>query len=378
MNIPFNKPSIVGREIEYIKDAINLGKISGDGKYTKLCSERLTSLIKTKKTLITTSGTHALEMAAILCDIKKGDEVILPSFTFVSTANAFCLRGAKPIFVDIREDTKNIDESLIEKKITKKTKCIIPVHYSGVSSEMDKIMDLSHKYNLFVIEDAAQGLMSTYKGRMLGSIGDFGAFSFHETKNVYCGEGGALTINNEKFIERAEIIREKGTNRSKFFRGEVDKYTWVDIGSSYLPSDILSAFLYAQLEQIEPITKRRQEICNLYRTGLQQLEDSGKLKIPDNIIDTTTNGHIFYIELKNLAERDSLLKYLRENGIYAVFHYVPLHSSPMGLKYGYSVEDLPVTNKISERLLRLPLYYSIRTQEIDYIIDKIKNYKWQK
>jgi len=317
-------------------------------------------------------------MAAILCDIKKGDEVILPSFTFVSTANAFCLRGAKPIFVDIREDTKNIDESLIEKKITKKTKCIIPVHYSGVSSEMDKIMDLSHKYNLFVIEDAAQGLMSTYKGRMLGSIGDFGAFSFHETKNVYCGEGGALTINNEKFIERAEIIREKGTNRSKFFRGEVDKYTWVDIGSSYLPSDILSAFLYAQLEQIEPITKRRQEICNLYRTGLQQLEDSGKLKIPDNIIDTTTNGHIFYIELKNLAERDSLLKYLRENGIYAVFHYVPLHSSPMGLKYGYSVEDLPVTNKISERLLRLPLYYSIRTQEIDYIIDKIKNYKWQK
>ena len=335
-------------------------------------------MIKTKKTLITTSGTHALEMAAILCDIKKGDEVILPSFTFVSTANAFCLRGAKPIFVDIREDTKNIDESLIEKKITKKTKCIIPVHYSGVSSEMDKIMDLSHKYNLFVIEDAAQGLMSTYKGRMLGSIGDFGAFSFHETKNVYCGEGGALTINNEKFIERAEIIREKGTNRSKFFRGEVDKYTWVDIGSSYLPSDILSAFLYAQLEQIEPITKRRQEICNLYRTGLQQLEDSGKLKIPDNIIDTTTNGHIFYIELKNLAERDSLLKYLRENGIYAVFHYVPLHSSPMGLKYGYSVEDLPVTNKISERLLRLPLYYSIRTQEIDYIIDKIKNYKWQK
>ncbi len=370
--IPFNKPSFSGNELKYIQEAMSNWHISGDGQFTKKCHELLERKFDAKKVLLTTSCTHALELASTLLDLKEGDEVIVPSFTFVSTVNAFMLRGAKPVFVDIRKDTKNIDENLIEEKITKTTKAIFPVHYAGVSCEMDKIMDIAKRYKLHVIEDAAQAANAKYKNKYLGTIGTFGCYSFHETKNYICGEGGALVINDEKFIERAEILREKGTNRSKFFRGEIDKYTWVDIGSSYLPSDILAAFLFAQLEFIDPISKKREEIYNNYLNSLKALANIIELPVIPN--DCTSNFHMFYILLQNESLRKELIKYLNELSISSVFHYIPLHLSPMGQKLGYKTGDLPVTENVSQRLLRLPFYNEITEEEQEYVIDKIKNY----
>lgn len=378
--IPFNKPNIVGNELKYIKQAVKSGKISGDGIFTKKCHKFLENRYQAKKVLLTTSGTAALEMAAILCNIKPGDEVIMPSFTFVSTANAFVLRGAKIRFVDIREDTLNIDENKIEEKISNKTKAIVVVHYGGVSCEMDKILQIAKKYNLFVIEDAAQAIESKYKNSYLGTIGDIGCYSFHETKNVICGEGGAILVNNESFFERAEIIREKGTDRSKFFRGEVDKYTWVDIGSSYLPSEILSAFLYAQLEKINQITNKRLKIWNNYHLSFKFLEEKNIIRRPVIPENCTHNGHMYYIILNTPSERDKLMKYLKKNGILSVFHYLPLHLSPMYLKLknnndsNFSNDTLKNTIDLSSRLLRLPLYYTIKDSEVNFIIKKIYNY----
>lgn len=357
--INFNKPLFSGKELEYIKTAIENQKICGDGEFTHKCNKWFEDKFNTPKALLTTSCTHALEMAAFLCDIKPGDEVIMPSFTFVSTADAFVLRGAKIVFVDIRPDTMNIDENLIEEAITDKTKAIVPVHYAGVACEMDKIMEISKKYNLYVIEDAAQGVMSTYKGKALGTIGDFGCFSFHETKNYSMGEGGALLIKDKKNIERAEIIREKGTNRSKFFRGQVDKYTWIDWGSSYLPSELNAAYLWAQLEKADEINRDRIKSWNLYYENLKVLEEKGYIelpKVPDNCIH---NAHMFYIKCKNLEERTKLIEKLKSNDILAVFHYIPLHSSPAGQKFGrFSGQDKYTTNE-SECLLRLPMYFGL-------------------
>jgi len=374
MKIPFNRPTIVGNELEYIKDAVKSGKISGDGKYTKLCSEFLENTFKAKKVMLTTSCTHALEMSAILLNIGDGDEVIMPSFTFVSTVNAFCLRGAKPIFVDIREDTKNIDEDLIEERITDRTKAIVPVHYAGVSCDMSRIMEISKKYSIPVVEDAAQGVNSTYEGEFLGTIGDMGAYSFHETKNFISGEGGAIILNNEEYIERAEIIREKGTNRSKFYRGEVDKYTWVDIGSSYLPSDLLAAFLYAQFEKMDEITEKRLKLFTNYINSLKILEDRNLISLPYIPDNCTINGHILYIMLNDPKTRDGLMHFLKQKEILSVFHYVPLHTSPMGRMYGYGEGDLKVTEFVSERLLRLPYYYDLKDDEQKYIVESIKEY----
>lgn len=374
MKIPFNKPSIIGKELDYIRDAVESGKISGDGKYTKMCSGLLEGKFRARKVMLTTSCTHALEMAAILLNISEGDEVIMPSFTFVSTVNAFCLRGARPVFVDIRPDTKNIDEDLIEEKINERTKAIVPVHYAGVSCNMNRIMEISEKYGIPIVEDAAQGVNATYRGNYLGTIGDLGAYSFHETKNFISGEGGAIVINNEDYIDRAEIIREKGTNRSKFYRGEVDKYTWVDIGSSYLPSDLLSAFLYAQLERMDDITMRRIELFTRYMEALKPLEDDKKINLPVIPSECGINGHIFYVMAENAKERDSLMDYMKEKGILSVFHYVPLHTSPMGRMYGYKEGDLKVTESVSERLLRLPFYYSLRDEEQQEIIDAVYGY----
>ena len=332
--INFNVPPFVGKEYEYIKEVIeNNQKLSGDGPFTKKCSNWFEDNLKTSKALITTSCTHALEMAAILADIKPGDEVIIPSYTFVSTVNAFVLRGAKIVFVDIRSDTMNIDENLIEEAITCKTKAIVPVHYAGISCEMEKITVIGKKYNLFIIEDAAQGLMSTYKGQALGTLGDFGCYSFHETKNYTMGEGGALLIQNTNYIERAEIIREKGTNRSKFFRGQVDKYSWVDIGSSYLPSELNVAYLYAQLEEAEKIKENRLYIWKTYNNELKELQDKGSIELPYIPGDCKHNAHMFYIKCKNLDERTALINHLKKNNIMAVFHYIPLHTSEAGKKY---------------------------------------------
>lgn len=370
--IKFNVPLYTGKEQAYVQECIRTNrKISGDGPFTKKCNKWLEEKFHTPKALLTTSCTHALEMSAILSEIEPGDEVIMPSFTFVSTANAFVLRGAKIVFVDIRPDTMNIDETLIEKAITEKTKIIVPVHYAGVSCEMDKIMQIADKYNLIVVEDAAQGVMSTYKGKALGTIGDFGTFSFHETKNYSMGEGGALLIQNEKYIERAEIIREKGTNRSRFFRGQVDKYTWVDQGSSFLPSDINAAYLYAQLEEAEEVNKKRLEIWNIYYNGLKHLADVGKIKLPVVPLECKHNAHMFYIKCKDLNERISLINYLKENKIQATFHYVPLHTSEAGLKYGRFYGEDNYTTKESERLLRLPLHFELDKESIDYVIEKI-------
>lgn len=378
MKIPFNKPTFTGKELEYITDAVNYGHISGDGIYTKKCHKLLEEYLSAKKVLLTTSCTHALELASILLDIKEGDEVIVPSFTFVSTVNAFMLRGAKPVFVDIRPDTKNIDENLIEEKITEKTKAIFPVHYAGVSCEMDKINSLAEKHNLSVIEDAAQALGGKYKNKHLGILSDIGCFSFHETKNVVCGEGGAIVINNEKFIERAEIIREKGTNRSKFLRGQVDKYTWVDVGSSFLPSDVLAAFLYAQLEKIEEINSRRKKIYEKYFAELKPLESEGRLELPVISENCLSSYHMFYILLESEVERNSLIDYLKLKNITSVFHYIPLHSSPMGLKLGNNPEDLPITENISKRLLRLPFYNSISLEEQEFVVNSVKKYMYSK
>lgn len=372
--IPFNKPFIVGQELYYVAQSVLSGHTAGDGPYTKKCQALLEEKLGAKKILLTPSCTAALEMAAILCNIQPGDEVILPSFTFVSTANAFYLRGAKLVFVDIRPDTLNIDETKIEKAITNRTKVVVPVHYAGVSCDMDAIMTVAKRHNLFVVEDAAQGVNAKYKDRYLGTIGDFGAFSFHETKNFICGEGGAILVNNQKFAERAEIIREKGTDRSKFFRGEVDKYTWVDIGSSYLLSDILAAFMYAQLENMDKINKRRREIFDNYYRGLTPLANDGLLKLPVVSYDSQSNHHLFYIILKDEATRDNLMQHLKDKGILSVFHYLPLHLSPVGRSIGYKEGQLPITESISNRLLRLPCYYDLTLGEQAEIVDSIKGF----
>ena len=375
--INFNIPPFVGKETEYIKQAVANHKICGDGEFTKKCSSWLEEKTGTSKARLTTSCTHATEMAALLCDIKPGDEVIMPSYTFVSTADAFVLRGATVVFVDIRPDTMNIDEKLIEDAITDKTKAIIPVHYAGVSCEMDTIMDVAKRHNLYVVEDAAQGIMSTYKGRALGTIGDYGCYSFHETKNYSMGEGGALLIRDSKNIESAEIIREKGTNRSKFFRGQIDKYTWVEAGSSYLSSDLNAAYLWAQLEMADEINADRLASWKQYYEGLQYLQETtpgGGISLPYIPKECKHNAHMFYLKVRNLEERTQLIAHLKENGILAVFHYIPLHSSPAGKKYGKFFGEDKYTTAESNRLIRLPLYYGLRENEIDFIIDTIKNF----
>lgn len=372
--IKFNVPPYTGKELEYIKEAVTNEKICGDGEFTKKCNAWIEEKTGTTKCLLTTSCTHATELAALLADIKEGDEVIMPAYTFVSTADAFVLRGAKVVFVDIRPDTMNIDENLIEDAITEKTRAIVPVHYAGVSCEMDKIMELAEKYNLIVIEDAAQGIMSSYKGKSLGTIGDYGCYSFHETKNYSMGEGGALLIRNEKDIEEAEIIREKGTNRSKFFRGQIDKYTWVNYGSSYLPSDMNAAYLYAQLELADEINGARLSRWNQYKEGLQELSEAGKIVLPTIPANCVHNAHMFYIKAKDLQERTKLITFLHENGIWAVFHYIPLHTAPAGEKFGRFHGEDQYTTRESERLLRLPLYYGLKEEEVDYIISKVKEF----
>lgn len=372
--INFNIPPVLGTEKNYINQAINSHKISGDGGFTQKCSQWLENTMGGAKCLLTTSCTSALEMAALLCNIKKGDEVIMPSFTFVSTANAFVLRGAKIVFVDIRPDTMNINEQLIEKAITSKTKAIVPVHYAGVSCEMDVIINIAKKYNLFVVEDAAQAVMSKYKNKYLGTLGDFGCFSFHETKNYSCGEGGAILIRDKKFSESAEIIREKGTNRSQFWRGQIDKYTWVNIGSSYLPSELNAAYLYGQLEGAESIFSDRMSSWAKYYEQLFDLAKQGKIEIPYIPKECQHNAHIFYIKCKNLKERSSLIDFLKQNEIMTVFHYVPLHSSPAGKKFGrFNGEDV-FTTKESDRLLRLPLYFGLKKEEIEKVVKKIKEF----
>ena len=374
-NIPFNKPYLTGKEAHYLYQAVLSGKISGDGVYTKKCHDFFEKKYGFKKVLLTTSCTDALEMAAILLDIKEGDEVIAPSYTFVSTVNAFVLRGAKIIFVDSNKENPNMDVSAIEALITPKTKVLLPVHYAGIACDMDKIMALAEKHNLFVVEDAAQAIDSYYKGKPLGSIGHLAAFSFHETKNIISGEGGMLVINDNRFVERAEIIREKGTNRSKFFRGEVDKYGWVDIGSSFLPSDIIAAFLYAQIENINDIQNRRKEIWNLYNENLSPLISKGiKLPIVPNY--ATNNAHMYYVVCKSIEERTQLIEHLKKHNIYSVFHYLSLHESPF-YKKKHDGRILPNANYYTDCLLRLPMYYELSNEQVinssNLIIDFFKN-----
>ena len=372
--INFNVPPFTGKEMEYMKQAVDNQKICGDGIFTKKCNDWIEKKTKTTKCLLTTSCTHATELAALLSDIKEGDEVIMPSYTFVSTADAFVLRGATVVFVDIRPETMNMDERLIEAAITEKTKAIVPVHYAGISCEMDAIMALAKKYNLVVIEDAAQGIMSTYKGKALGTFGDFGCFSFHETKNYTMGEGGALLIQHEKDIEDAEIIREKGTNRSKFFRGQIDKYTWVNYGSSYLPSDMNAAYLYAQLELADEINQDRLNNWNQYYEALTPLKEQGKIELPHIPENCVHNAHMFFIKAKDIEERTRLIEFLKNFGIYSVFHYIPLHSAPAGLKFGRFHGEDRFTTKESERLLRLPLYYGLKQDQVRYIAEKVKEF----
>ena len=377
--IPFNIPPYVGKELEYVREAMEKNhKICGDGPFTKKCNEWMENKFNVKKVLLTTSCTHATEMAAILADIKEGDEVIAPSFTFVSTVNPFVLRGAKIVFVDIDPRTMNIDENLIENAITEKTKAILPVHYAGVACNMDKIMEIAKKHNLIVIEDAAQGMMSEYKGKPLGSIGDYGCFSFHETKNYSMGEGGALLIKDKENIEKAEIIREKGTNRSRFFRGQVDKYTWVDKGSSYLPSELNAAYLYGQLESADLIYNDRMNSWNKYKELLQGLADKNIIELQYIPKNCKHNAHMFYIKCKDLEERSALIDYLKKDNIWAVFHYIPLHSSEAGLKFGRFCGEDKYTTKESERLLRLPLYYGLKEKEIQLVVSKIKEFYGEK
>ena len=370
--IPFNIPPASGKEIAYIQKAIENRKICGDGEFTKKCSAWMEGKFNTQKVLLTTSGTSALEMAAVLCDIQAGDEVIMPSYTFCSTANAFVQRGAKIIFVDICPDTMNIDETKIAEAVTSKTKAIVPVHYAGVSCEMNAIMKIAKKHNLFVVEDAAQGVMSSYKGKALGTIGDFGCYSFHETKNYSMGEGGAIVINNPQYIERAEIIREKGTNRSQFWRGQVDKYTWIEYGSSFLPSELNAAYLWGQLEIADEINNDRLTSWNEYYQNLTELEKKGCIELPVIPSDCIHNAHMFYIKVKNVEERTRLIEFLKCKDIGAVFHYVPLHSAPAGKKYGFFFGRDIYTTKESERLLRLPMYYGLTKKAIDKICDTIK------
>lgn len=357
--IPFNKPHMTGKELWYISEAHHAGKLAGDGKFTKMCHQWLERQTGSLKVLLTHSCTASLEMAAILANLELGDEVIMPSYTFVSTANAFVLRGAIPVFVDIRADTLNIDETLVEAAITKRTRAIVPVHYAGVGCEMDTLQIIAQKHQLLLIEDAAQGVMARYKGKSLGSIGDLGCFSFHETKNVISGEGGALLINNPEFSERAEVIREKGTNRNQFFRGEVDKYTWVEQGSSYLPGEIIAAFLYAQLQEAQQITSLRMDIWEKYHNLLEPLEKAGKLRRPIVPSHCEHNAHMYYILADDLLTRTELISYLKDKGINAVFHYVPLHTSPAGKKYGRNYGDMTLTDSLSDRIIRLPLWIGL-------------------
>ena len=372
MKIPFNQPFVIGAELENIAQAVREGHLSGDGPYTKRCHRWLEERLGAKRALLTHSCTAALEMAAILCGLEPGDEVIMPSFTFVSTANAFVLRGAVPVFVDVRGDTFNLDERRVGAAITPRTKAIVPVHYAGVACEMDAIMAAARERDLVVVEDAAQGLLAQYQGRKLGAIGHLGCLSFHETKNVISGEGGALLVNDERLVARAEVIREKGTNRAQFFRGEVDKYSWVDIGSSYLPSELVGAFLWAQLERAEAINAKRIALCAAYRGGLEPLAARGALTLPQpEPAGATGNGHMFYVLLRDLAARSRLIAHLKARGIHSVFHYVPLHSSPAGRRFGRAAGPMTVTDDVSARLLRLPLYYDLTEADVTGIVAAI-------
>lgn len=372
--ISFNVPPYVKESMEYIKQAIESHKICGDGQFTKMCNAWLEKRFNCQKVLLTTSGSTALDMAALLCGIQPGDEVILPSFTFSSTANSFVLAGATLVFVDIRPDTMNIDETKIEAAITEHTKVIVPVHYAGVACEMDTIMDIAKRHNLKVVEDAAQGVMSTYKGRSLGTIGDFGCFSFHETKNYSMGEGGALLINDPAYNEAAEILREKGTNRSKFFRGQVDKYTWVDFGDSYLPSELNAAYLWAQLERADDINNDRLATWNYYQKELQPLADAGKIELPTIPEDCVHNAHMFYIKCKTLEERTAFIAYMKANGVQTTFHYIPLHSAPAGVKFGrFNGEDVYTTAE-SDCLVRMPMYFGMTEEDRKTVVDNIRSF----
>ncbi|MBM7644641.1 dTDP-4-amino-4,6-dideoxygalactose transaminase [Scopulibacillus daqui] len=372
--IPFNQPAVTGNEEAYLIQAVRNRKISGDGRFTQLCHQWIEKTFQCPKALLTPSCTHALEMSAVLMDISLGDEVIMPSYTFSSTANAFALHGAKIVFVDIRPDTMNIDERLIEQAINPKTKAIVVVHYAGVACEMDAIMDLAERYGLFVVEDAAQGVMSKYKGRPLGTIGHFGCYSFHETKNYTSGEGGALLINDRRFAERAEVVREKGTNRKQFLQGQVDKYSWVDIGSSFLPSELNAAYLYAQFEKSEEINADRLSSWDFYYSELSALEKAEKIKRPFIPEDCQHNGHMFYIKVNDIKERSDFIDYLKNNGVMAVFHYVPLHSSKAGQKVGTFFGKDQYTTRESERLVRLPMFYGLTKDSIKYITECIKSF----
>ncbi len=371
IRIPFNKPFIAGKELYYIAQAVTLNNLAGDGHFTRQCCHLLEQAFGIHRVLLTPSCTAALEMAAILCDLKPGDEVILPSFTFVSTASAFVREGARPVFIDIRPDTLNIDENRIEEAVTDRTRVIVPVHYAGIGCEMNRILAIARKHGLLVVEDAAQGVNSFYAGKALGSIGDLGAYSFHETKNYISGEGGALCINRPDLVERAEIIRDKGTNRQKFFRGLVDKYTWVDLGSSYVPSEIVGAFLFGQLEMMGAISDRRRAIYQYYRRQLKPLETEGLLQLPHTPEDCSANYHMFYVLTKDGPTRDALMEHLHKHGIGAVFHYVPLHSSPMGRRLGGNARELPITDSVSARLVRLPFYYTITDEEQAEVVRQI-------
>ena len=376
--ISFNVPPFTGKEYDYIREAVEAHKICGDGQFTKKCNAWIEEKTGTAKALLTTSCTHATEMAALLADIQPGDEVIMPAYTFVSTADAFVLRGATVVFVDIRPDTMNIDETKIEAAITEKTKAIVPVHYAGVACEMDTIMDIARRHHLLVIEDAAQGIMSSYKGRALGTVGDYGCFSFHETKNYSMGEGGCLLIRDPEKIEEAEIVREKGTNRSKFFRGQIDKYTWVDKGSSYLPSDLNAAYLWAQLELADEINEDRLHSWDTYYAAFRPLQEKGQVELPVIPKGCVHNAHMFYLKARDLEERTALIAHLKADGIVAVFHYIPLHTAPAGLKFGrFSGEDV-YTTKESERLVRLPLYYHLTAKDQQKVIDSVQRFYAEK
>jgi dTDP-4-amino-4,6-dideoxygalactose transaminase len=380
MQIPFNRPYLTGNELPYIEDVISAvtkgeGHISGDGRYSHLAQKLMESCFGAEKVLLTTSGTSALELASFLLDFEPGDEVIVPSYTFSSTVNAIIVAGGTPVFADIEESTLNIDPEDIRRKVTDRTRAIYPVHYGGISCAMNEIMEIAGNHDLAVVEDAAQGVNARYRGRYLGTIGDFGCYSFHETKNYVCGEGGALLINTDdsNMIERAEILREKGTNRSKFWRGEVDKYTWVDTGSSYLPSDILAAFLYAQLDKLDEIQENRLSVWNTYYRRLKEFEDAGIIRLPVVPDYAEHNAHLFYVLFHDEPTRDQAMHTLKKQGVHAVFHYIPLHSAPMGRRYGYCEGDLPVTEGLSRRLLRLPMYAGMRDEELQFTVDRLED-----
>jgi dTDP-4-amino-4,6-dideoxygalactose transaminase len=372
--IPFNKPFLVGRELDYIAQAVALGNLAGDGHFSQSCCRLLEQRLSIPRVMLTPSCTAALEMAALLCDLEPGDEVILPSFTFVSTASAFVRVGARPVFVDIRPETLNLDENMIEAAITERTRVVVAVHYAGVACEMDRILSIARAHRLLVVEDAAQGVNAFYRGKALGSLGDLGCYSFHETKNFISGEGGAICVNRPGLIERAEILRDKGTNRQKFFRGQVDKYTWVDVGSAYVPCELIGAFLFGQLEMMEAISERRRQIYEYYRQGFEPLAAEGLVRLPYVPAECTTNYHLFYLLTRDPATRDGLLAHLSSRGIGAVFHYVPLHSSPMGRKLGCDTRELPVTDSASACLIRLPFYYTITEDEQAEVVREIAGY----